>query len=122
MLLEVNFLAVFVVTILNVLIGMLWYSPTLEKDSIETGPWHYIAAFVISFVLVYVFALLINWLGITKVVDGVKLGILLWVGFIATTNFSAVIWAKKPWMAFFIDAGYHLVSMIVIGAILAAWQ
>jgi hypothetical protein len=130
---EVNFLAVIVATIVNCILGMLWYSPRLfgtvwakehsfEPSSLKATPWHFISAIAVSFVTVYFFALLIHWIGIVKITEGVKLGIIVWTGFIATTHFSGVIWARKPWMVYVIDASFQLVSMIIMGAILASWQ
>lgn len=120
-------------TIVNSLLGMFWYSPVFlgnewakahnfDLTKLKPTPMHYIGAIFVSIVTVAVFSLLIHLFKLTSVADGVKLGFLLWLGFIATTHFSGVIWARKPLKAYLIDTGFQLVSLLVMGSILTYWQ
>ena len=47
---------------------------------------------------------------------------LIWLGFYVPLLFGSVAWEGKPWKLFLINAGYSLVSLLVMGSILASWM
>ena len=53
---------------------------------------------------------------------GVKLGALIGVGFAATVGLTANMFSEKPLATWLIDAGYQIVYLMVMGAILVAWR
>lgn len=118
----------------NMALSLLWYYPKLlgaiwlRAYSFESAVLlkpklvQYIGTFLVSFVLAIVVAVLISLFNVTTLEDGIKLGSLLWLGFIATTEFSSVIWEKKPISGYLIDAGYWLVSLLVITPAIAMWH
>lgn len=127
-----DLIAVIVVTVLNNVLGMTWYSKSLfgtewakahkfDLGTLKATPMHFIAAIGVSFLTALVFSLLVNWFGINSAWQGMVLGFMIWLGFIATTHFSGVIWAQKPLKAYVIDTGFQLVSMLMMGAILGYW-
>ncbi len=129
---EINIAAVLVVAVINIALGMLWYSPfVLGKLWMDAMGWKeeechpsvkdYLGAIVVALVTTWVLALFVSTLSDT-VWDGLKVGFLIWLGFIATSHFSGVLWAKKPLKAYLIDAGFYLVYLLIGGGILAAWQ
>lgn len=124
---------VLTVTVLNIVLGMLWYSPLLfgnlwakaykfEAKNLKPTPWHYAGSILVSLVTASVLALLIKQFHIITWDKGLLLAIYLWLGFIVTTHFSGVIWAGKPLRVYFIDVAYQFVSLVMMGTILAAWQ
>jgi len=128
----VDIIAVIIVAFLNILLGWFWYSPkflgarwakehNFQVGELEATPWHIVGAYIVSFITALFFSLLVNWLNINSVSGGILLGLCLWAGFIATTHFSGVLWAKKPIVAYFIDSGFQLASMIMMGLILGVW-
>lgn len=129
---HVNIWAVIVCTIINMVLGMIWYSPKVlgtiwakehgfDLDQLKAGPWHIIGGFIVAFIFAYVLNMMIHSFGIVGIGNGIALGFFIWLGFIATTHFSGVLWAKKPFIVYFIDVGFKLLVLIVIGAIMAAW-
>lgn len=60
----------------------------------------------------------IAW-GVRDLVGGIELGFWCWVGFVAPTFVSQVLWEQKPLPLFLISASYWLASLVVMGAILA---
>lgn len=129
---DINILAVIVVTILNILLGMFWYSPQFLGtqwaqehqfilNDLKPTPWHYIGAILVSLVTVVIFSALIHWFHVDTLGAGLQLGFFIWLGFVATTHFSGVIWARKPWKAYLIDTGFQLVSLLMMGIILSLW-
>ncbi len=119
-----------VVSVLNVLLGMVWYSPLLlgnlwakgykfDKHTPKPKVWRYLGGFLVSLITVFVFALFMRQLQINTWQAGAHLALYIWIGFVVTNQFSSVLWARKPLSVFFIDIGYRLVSLVMIGIILA---
>lgn len=130
---HVNIWAVIVCTIINIVLAMIWYSPKVlgtlwakehgfDLNQLKPGIWHYVGGIAVAFILAFVFDMMIHAFGIVGIGNGIALGFFIWLGFIATSHFSGVIWAQKPFIVYFIDAGFMLLNLIVIGAIMAAWQ
>jgi hypothetical protein len=113
-------------------IGALWYSPLLfmkqwqteikkkEKESeMATAPSAMVATFAAMLVLVFVLDYLIGILGLNGVAEGAKFGLMLWLGFVATTALVNNVFQNGSKTLFAIDQGYHLVGIVIAAAILA---
>ncbi|HEY1992523.1 MAG TPA: DUF1761 domain-containing protein, partial [Gammaproteobacteria bacterium] len=130
-------IAVVVAAIVTFGIGALWYSPWLfaqqwlafngygpekaeamRKDAARA----YGISFVCYLVMAAAFAVVVRMTHIEAAVGGAKLGVLLWVGFVAATGLTASVYSGKPFKAFALDAGYQLVYLVVMGVILVAWH
>lgn len=129
---HINIWAVLICTLINIILGMVWYSPSVlgtlwakehgfDSNQLKPTLWHYVGAILVAFVLSVVFNMMVHAFGIRGIGNGIALGFFIWLGFIATTHFSGVIWARKPFIVYFIDAGFMLLNLIVIGAIMAVW-
>jgi Protein of unknown function (DUF1761) len=130
-LMDVNFLTILLATALNVILGAIWYSPrflgtmwskahNLNVREVKT-PMHYIGAILVAFVTAWILSAFISSLNIDTGLEGMKVAFFAWLGFIATTHFSGVLWAKKHLDAYLIDVGFLLVSMLIMGAIFGYW-
>ncbi len=53
---------------------------------------------------------------------GVKIAALLWLGFVFTTWGTEYVFEVRPLSLFAINAGFWLLGMIVMGAIVGAWK
>ncbi len=131
---SINWLAVIVATIANMVIGGLWYSPVLfgkqwmklvgisqkEIDSQKSQmPKFYLAAFVAALITAYVLAIFIKFVGASTIFAGAVVGFWAWLGFVATTTLSLVIWEKRNSNLYVLNNGQILISFAVMGAILA---
>jgi len=130
-----NFIAILVSAAVNMLIGALWYSPLLfakpwmalnnmtpdSMKNVNPGPL-YAQSFVATLVAYFVLAMAIIAVNATTAFDGVKTAFWIWLGFITTVQFTANVFSPKKIQAYFIDTGYQLVSILIAGAILAAWR
>ena len=118
-------------------IGALWYSPVLfgkqwvaahgfSEEKLQamraSSSRAYAVAFLCYVVMAVAVSILIGRIGITMVQGGVKLGALIGLGFAATISLTANVFSDKPLAAYLIDAGYQVVYLIVMGAVLAAWH
>ena len=83
-------------------------------------------AFIVSLfcyvVMAFVLAVLVSWTGVSTVPQGALLGLLVWIGFLATLGLTAHMFSEKRLSTYLIDAGYQLVYAVVMGVILAAWR
>lgn len=130
--LNVNIWTILACTLINVALGMVWYSPNVlgtlwaeehgfNLTSLRPNFWNYLGAILVAFVFNFVLNMMFHAFGIMGMANGITFGFFIWLGFIATTHFSGVLWAKKPFIVYFIDAGFQLLNLIVIGAIMGLW-
>ena len=126
-----DWLAVVVAAILNMVIGFIWYSKHIfgkqwmhlahvTEHDMNKNKTAILWAAVVSVVIAYFIAMAEMHLGITTVSDGMWLGFYLWLGFVATTQISGVIWRNKSYKLFFINTGCKLLSFLVMGGVIGA--
>lgn len=135
---EVSLISIFVTAIVGMAIGGLWYSQLLfgdvwmklsgmsKKELAQakqkgTGKM-YAAAFIVTFISAYVLAHFVQYVTTTTFVEGMQLGFWLWLGFVMPVQSSIVLWENKSWKLFVLNTAYQLVSLLVMGGILAVWQ
>lgn len=134
-----NFLAIIIAAIVNVIIGSLWYSPLLfakpwakasgmKKEDMgkdyKMSAGMYVPPLIAAFVTSFVLAWFLNALHITSVGGGIEIGFLAWLGFTTTAQVlnSWVFSNGRPKELYLINTGYHLVIFCIMGAILAVWR
>ena len=131
---DVNFWAVLLAAVANMLIGSVWYSKALfanrwmaligksEEDIRASGSnTSYIWMMVGALVMAYVMAHFVSYAEADTVTQGAVIGLWTWLGFVVTTKLSDVLFEGRPAGLFVINVGYFLVALPVMGAILAAW-
>lgn len=117
-------------------IGALWYSPILfakawvrahgytpeRVAAIQASAARtYTGTFVALLLMAGVLHIVLAHLGADSARDGAGWGFHLWLGIALPLGFIAHLYSDKSAAAFAIDAGYQLVYMTVMGAILGAW-
>ena len=70
----------------------------------------------------YVLALVIKATGSTALVDGLLVSLWIWLGFVATSSVLAFVCQKRPIRLWMLESGNHLLSLVVMGMVLGAWQ
>lgn len=134
---EINYLAVLVATVASMILGMLWYGPLfmkawmkemkltardIKKQKKENGMAKpMISMFIMSFVTASVLSAFLIYRGDTSVMAGLTVAFLAWLGFTATVHMSKIIFEKSSFKFFMINAGFDLVMLLAMGAIIAAW-
>ena len=133
----VNFLAVGLAAVLSFALGALWYSPVLfakpwmaahgyteetlkAKMEKSAGPM-YVVSFVCWFVMATVLAMFAAH-GAQGVPGVLHTGLILWIGFAATTSLTNNMFTDKPLKLWFIDAGYQVASVVVMSVVLGYWR
>ncbi len=129
-----NFPAVVVAALVNYVIGALWYGVIFRKAwqrlsgtgemrvtalSVILG---LIGAFLISYVLHHALFFANQYLKTSGVGGGLMVGFFNWLGFIAPVTIGIVTYEKKPFVLWVLNNAYWLISLLVMGIILAVWQ
>lgn len=137
----VNYLAVFAAAIASMILGWLWYGPlfgktwmalsglTEEKMAVAKskgmGKMYlltFIGSLVMSFVLAHALIFASAYLKASGISAGLTAGFWNWLGFIAPVTLGIVIWDGKPWKLWFLNNSYQLITLLVMGVILALWK
>jgi hypothetical protein len=129
---NLNWLAILGATLASFALGGLWYGPMFLKawmaaigkkqEELPSNATPFIVSFVTALITSIVLAALIQALGIVRVIDGVLLGLITSIGFIATAAASDAAFGGSSVRLFLIQAGYRVVYSAIMGAILAAWR
>jgi hypothetical protein len=132
--LGVNYLAVVVAAVVALVIGFGFYSPqtmgkrwmaylgTTQAQLGNPGPMGMATGIVASLVNAWVLAVLAMNLGGTTIGDGVVLGFLCWLGFMATITAAQISFEKKPWGLWLLNNAHNLIVQILMAAIVTAWR
>ena len=118
---HIDLLAVLIAAVVSVVIGFVWYSRYLFGKEMQTGSkgaifWNGLVAILIAYILAFFEA----FLGVTTVSDGMFVGFLVWIGFVATTQIYAVIWSKMTFKHFLVHSGCQLLTYLAMGGIIGA--
>jgi hypothetical protein len=130
---DINYLAVLIAVILSQVIGFLWYSKFLfvepwmrlsGRDTHEGARYSIAQALTVGvitdIVMAYVLAHVLYAFGGNTLSLGLVGGFWTWLGFVATIQLSETMFVGKPLKLFFINAGFRLVSLLAMGAVLAS--
>lgn len=124
---QVNWLAVVIAAAASIVIGFVWYMPRVfgRRWAAETGielpgagdasPMTVVYGIGQALLGAYVLALFAAESDIT---GGIVIAALIWLGFVATTKYNSVVFERRSSTYWVIDASYHLVSLLVMGAII----
>jgi hypothetical protein len=139
----INYWAIATCTIINMVLGALWYSPLLfgkiwaklmglDYNKMKTDPTiqkstqkGYIVSSICHLIMVIIMAHFIQYTHASgSWSDGLKTGFCCWLGFTLTTMLPNQIFSKTDfsWLVAAINIGYPMVGLSTAGAILAAWQ
>lgn len=131
----INYLAVVISAVVKFSIGALWYSPALFANPWMqyTGVTEEMAAeanlavifggsFVLYLLQAYILAHFIHYTGSKDAKGGAQTGFWIWLGFMATLLMQGILYERKAMALWAINAGYELLSILVMGVILAAWR
>jgi hypothetical protein len=131
---DVNWLAVLCAALAKFAIGGVWYSPpvfgprwgaivgvTPEAFKARMGR-AMITDLAASFVLAWVLANVLKFTGAAGLIPGARVAFFLWLGFVATPFLSTTVYEGRPAALFGINAGYWLVSMLIMGGLIGVWQ
>jgi hypothetical protein len=82
----------------------------------------YLLSAIGALVSSYALARIIRWAEVDDLWNGALVGILVWVGFVATVLAVTTYFGGRPRVLWMINAGYQLVALVLMGALLGAWD
>ena len=128
----VNYVAVAIAAVLAMVVGFVWYSKALfgkqwmkltgvTEESAKKGnmPVFYGTMFVAVLVEALVLAHFIHYAGAYSLINGIKTGVWAWLGFVLTTSLANSMFEGRPMKLLYINAGYALVNLMIMGAVIA---
>ncbi len=142
---DINWAAVALATVVNMVIGALWFSPvmfakpwtaevekTIGKETFQrlhdsmtskgTATRTYGLMLVGAFLVSYVMGLVADWRAADTIVEGLMIGGVTWLGFVVTTALVTVLFEGRSLVVYFISMAHQLVAFAATGVILAVWQ
>ncbi len=131
---QINYLAVVVAAVINMGLGFMWYGPLfgkswmkmvgLSKEDVKNTSMvqPMIIGFASALVMAYVLNNFVRMDGGGTAMAGAMVGFWIWLGFLATSFVSVVIWERKSWNLYALNSGYYLVLLLINGAMLAVWR
>ena len=131
---NINWLAVLVAAVANMVVGGLWYSPLVAAKAWMTemnltpedmegvdpkGPM--IKSFIAAIILSFAMAMII---GYTQYgwMEGARLGVFMALLVVAPSSFPNYAFESRTMKHFLIHLGNQTIAMAIMGAILAAWR
>ena len=130
--LDLEVWAIVTATVAGMLIGAAWYSPllfgnawmaALGKTMEELGspvPAMFGSAFSCLLSAIGM-AVIVGWFGIEGSVGGGLMGAFVGITLVATAMLSDSLFSGSGWRLYFIQAGYRVSYLVVMGAILGGW-
>ena len=134
---HINYLAVVVATVAAFALGGLWYSPLLfakmwvnahgyteeQVNAMQKSAGKaYGVSLVCQWLIALAIAVLVGYLHLVNLSQGLKLSVLIWGGFAFPLGLMANMFTDKRITVFLIDTGYQLVYLLIMGAIITVWQ
>jgi len=135
---EINYLAILVAGIATMVLGFIWYGPLfgnrwaslmgfdisdpqkkaqMKKEATPA----LIVSFIASLIQAAVLAGFLAIMGTTSATLIFGTAFWLWLGFIVTVQVTQTMFSKKPKALLPIDAGYWLIVMLAMAAIIGYW-
>jgi len=124
---QVNIIAVIIAAAIYFGLGWLWYSPKmfgaawlkevglkeLKKDKTSL-----VGEALIGLIIASVLALFMGMTHSVSTLGGFKIGFLSWLGFVASTHLSGVLWGRKTLTMFYISSGFLLTAYLLMGMVI----
>jgi hypothetical protein len=132
---SVNYLAVLVAAIANMVIGAVWFMPAvlgshwmrftgLTSEAIENTPhmWvSYLGSLIGSVLVAYAVARIASYAAAESIVDAAILMLLIWAGLVLVPLSDEALWERRPVGLFVLVGARWLVALAVITVIVALW-
>ncbi len=138
---DINYWAVIVAAVANMVLGFLWFGPLFGKawasaagmtpekmaEAMKKGSTvSYLLMFLGSLLMAYVLdnAIIFGnaYLHTSGICAAMMGAFWYWLGIVLPVTIGVVLWDGKPWKYWAITYVYNLVAMLAMGAILGAWM
>jgi len=139
------YLEILIAAIVSQALGFLWYGPLFgkkwmslmklnDKDKDKAKQKGMGKTYFFSFGASLITAAVLSWVvvevggadvtgatsALTNAFGGALVGIIIWIGFVATKSLGGVFWEGKSWSLYFLNTAYDLVNLVLMGAVVGA--
>ncbi|HNE62490.1 MAG TPA: DUF1761 domain-containing protein [Saprospiraceae bacterium] len=138
---KINIIAILIAVVVNFILGWLWYTPLFGKlwgremgydmnekpassELMKGMVFMIIGNFLFAWVLAHNMAAWSFVPGTNENIattNAIMAAVFTWLGFYFPGDLGSTSWEKKSWTLFFINTGYHLVSLLVVALIISYW-
>jgi hypothetical protein len=135
---EINFIAVILAAVASMGVGFAWYHPivlgkpwmkmmgyteaSMKETQKKMGKMYaisFVMALITAYVLSHVMTLLTNFFNYPALATGIMSAFWMWLGFIMPVQSTEVLFGGKAWKLFYINTGYQLASILVMGVVIS---
>ncbi len=128
---SVNYLAVVIAAVVAIVIGFVWYAPqvfgnrwlaylgTTRAALGQPSPAGIATGVIASLLNAWVLAVLATTLKASTAQEGIILGVLVWLGFMATLTAAQIGFEKKPWGLWVLNNAHNVIVQAVMGIVVA---
>lgn len=126
-----NWWAILIAAVINMVLGMIWYSPALFGKSwmklmgikeLKPNPKNLLGMFIIALGIGMVLTHFVVYAGANTFGLGAEVGILSALGFVVLTGASGTFASGTSWKLWAINTGYWVVALALMGGVLAAMR
>ncbi len=131
----INYWAVLVAGVANMVVGFLWYGPVfgnmwkrlmgLTDESMKNMPLTatqaIVGGFITALIMAYVLANFAFMAGAMGVSGAFELAFWVWLGFFLTNTAGSFLWEGRPFKLFVLNATEQLVALFAMALILVLW-
>ena len=132
----INYFAVAVAALVAMIVKTVWYSPMMfgaywmrlrghGADAIKhmnVPAAGMLIELVCALITAYVLAIFVTVFGAHTLYSTLLLGVIIWVGFYLTPLLGEVAWEGKPFGLAMLSAGWRLINLVLMTAIIGLWQ
>lgn len=129
---EINWLAVFLCGVANLVVGFIWYGLLFNKAWVslvnksdeelaameKSAPKSYIISIFTTMLMAFVLANVLIAVKADSMGKGLLWGFLVWLGFEAMTRIENVLFEKRPFKLYLINTSFNLVLILCMTVIL----
>lgn len=131
---KTNVLAIIAVVVLDMVLGMIWYSPFLfgevwhslqglDMAEMQEGRGAVYGISLLGMVVKFIcLALLLQLAKAETWRDGIRVSLLAWLGFVVTIHLGSTLFADRSLEVLLINMSFHLIVFTSAGAILTTWR
>jgi hypothetical protein len=130
---HIDYFAILAAALINFILGWFWFGPVLGRTwvklgggELKPGPMNIVLGFISALIIAYVLdnsvTFAFGFLKQSAIVAGLEVGFVCWIGFIAPVTFGPVIYERKSFKLWLMNNAYWLVSLLIMGAVLAVWR
>lgn len=123
---DIDFITALVAAIIYMLLGLFWYSPYMfgklwkaPKKKIHKWP-RFLLAFISAYFMAIFLSIVEAYMGSASTMDGIYIGIGVWLGFIVTTHLPYLLWKNDSPSQYFANMGFYFCGYAIMGGIIGA--